>query len=255
MEVRELLLRGELISSNTDYPIALEEYGVWCEDIKRWVQWNNFSSEEIRELSVKMHYVENPYSMEDNKRNLKNAVNEVSQWLRISENGVSGCFTKKMVYTILEKVITNFYMYYRAMYLDPVHGKGTLQEERLKEIKVGNEYDLQRMLYAILLPLFPTARTEVNSDNGYGGMRFDIFLDEYDVVIELKCTNEKMKEKKLTEELGADAFHYRTKTIFMFIYDKNSVIMNPAAFQKAFQREYEKDGKTVRAFVFQPVMI
>ena len=43
--------------------------------------------------------------------------------------------------------------------------------DELKKIQIGNEYDLQRMLYALLVPIFPLIRQEAESDNGYGGMR------------------------------------------------------------------------------------
>lgn len=39
------------------------------------------------------------------------------------------------------------------------------------------------MVYSILLPAFPTARQEVYSDNGYVGMRSDIYLDMYNLII------------------------------------------------------------------------
>ena len=142
-------------------------------------------------------------------------------------------------------------MYYQAMYRDPVHKSGKLVQEILDNIKIDNEYDLQRMIYSILLPIFPTVRQEVNSDNGYGGMRADIYLKEYSLIIETKCTRESMTEKRLLEELGADSFHYKAKTLFIFVFDKKHIIKNPVAFEKAFKRDKEKDGKTVRLFIAQ----
>ena len=70
--------------------------------------------------------------------------------------------------------------------------------EHLNEFSVGSKYDIQRMLYAWLRPVFPTVRTEVNSDNGYSGMRADLYLEEYDLIIEVKCTRPSMSEKTLT---------------------------------------------------------
>ncbi len=104
-------------------------------------------------------------------------------------------------------------MHYRAMYRQSVHKKGTLKAEVLNAVQIGNEYDLQRMLYSILLPIFPTLRQEVYSDNGYGGMRAEI--------------------------------------IYFFVYDKTGIIKNPEAFKQAFAREQEKDGKTVKMFILQ----
>lgn len=112
---------------------------------------------------------------------------------------------------------------------------------------------MQRMLYSLLLPVFPLIRQEVESDNDYSGMRADLYLKEYDLIIETKCTRDNMNEKKLIEELGADGFHYQAKTIFFFVYDKNNIIKNPDAFKAAFKREREKDGKTIKVILLQPI--
>ena len=125
--------------------------------------------------------------------------------------------------------------------------------DELKKIQIGNEYDLQRMLYALLVPIFPLIRQEAESDNGYGGVRADLYLEEYDLIIETKCTRASMIEKKLLEELGADRFHYKAKTVFFFVYDKKNIIKNPDVFKAAFVREQEKNGKNIKVIVLQPV--
>lgn len=257
MDIEKLLLKGEEIRRCKNYFKALEEYHDWCKEIKCWVESGDFSLDKVKELSVKMHYEENEFSEDDGKKTLNRVVEDVSDCVSEldSDKQFLTDIPKKTASSIIEKVLKNFYSYYKAMFINPVHKKGTLQIEKLNEIKVGNEYDLQRMLYAILLPLFPTARLEVNSDNGYSGMRADIYFDEYDLVIELKCTGKNMTEKKLTEQLGADGFHYKAKIIFMFIYDADNIIKNADAYERAFMREHKTDGKKVRAFVLQPTVI
>lgn len=84
-------------------------------------------------------------------------------------------------------------------------------------------------------------------------MRADLYLQEQDVIIETKCTRGSMNEKKLTEELGADGFHYQANIIFFFVYDKNNIIKNPDAFKAAFAREQEKNGKTIKVILLQPM--
>lgn len=111
------------------------------------------------------------------------------------------------------------------------------------------------MLYSCLLLFFPTVRQETVNDNGYGGMRTDIYLEDYNLIIETKCTRKNMSEKKLTEELGADGFHYKADVIFFYVYDKEDIIKNPEAFKKAFLRGREKDGKMVRMFILQPIAL
>ena len=77
-------------------------------------------------------------------------------------------------------------------------------------------------------------------------------MKEYDVVIETKCTRETMSEKKLLEELGADAFYYQADTIFFFVYDPQDIIKNPAAMEKFFEKEKDRYGKNVRLLILQP---
>lgn len=155
--------------------------------------------------------------------------------------------------TIIGKALQSFHKYITAMYLDPPHKSGTLTEDTLKKFSIGNEYDVQRMLYAWLRPVFPLTRLEVNSDNGYGGMRADLYLEECDLIIEVKCTRSSMTVKQLTEELGADCFHYPVKNVYIYIYDKAGLIKNPEAFAEAFRRDVETDGKRVRVFVNQRI--
>ena len=89
-------------------------------------------------------------------------------------------------------------------------------------------------------------------DNGYSGIRADLYLASYDVTIEIKCTRESMSEKQITEELGADAFNKKKKNLYLFIYDKEDIIKNPEAYQMAFYRSYDKFGKNVKGFIIKP---
>ncbi len=62
-----------------------------------------------------------------------------------------------------------------------------------------------------------------------------------------------MTEKKLTEELGADAYHYQYSNIFFFIYDKEKIIKNADAFIQV----YSGDGssKHIESVVIQPIVL
>jgi hypothetical protein len=69
------------------------------------------------------------------------------------------------------------------MYQEKVHGNGTIKKEDLDAIQIGNEYDMQRILYSLIRPIFPTAKVEVSDDAGYNAIRYDIKIDEYNIVI------------------------------------------------------------------------
>lgn len=156
---------------------------------------------------------------------------------------------------VVRRILNNFYKHLESMYQSPVHGNGTLKKEDLDLIKIGNEYDVQRILYALIRPIFPEARMEVPEDAGYRSMRSDIFLDEYNIVIEVKCTRKSMTIRSLTEELGADAFHYKSDYLFAFVFDKEKIIGNIDAFIKAYKREKTTFGKDVETFVVQPITL
>lgn len=250
MEINTLIIEGENLGKIVDQLKLQEEYKLWCDKVNIFMEEAGFDERETDRIHVKMHYVENEYSAVDSIKSVKRALNDTIQSLKEKVH-ISEKEAYKNDLLLVEKILDNFYIYYHAMYKEPAHKKGTLTSEILNTIQIGNEYDLQRMLYSVLLLVFPTVRQEVYSDNGYGGMRADIYLDLYDLIIEAKCTRKNMSEKQLLEELGADGFHYRADIIYFFVYDKSGIIKNPEAFKQAFTREKKKDGKTVKVFVLQ----
>lgn len=251
MEIKDLILEGKSLADIFEKGKLQRKYDLWCSKVRISMEEAGFIHSVQEEIKVKMHYTENEYSDMDTLNSLKKSLNSVIKALEeksvLLEKSIDGQAELKLI----EKILNNFYMYYRAMYREAVHKRGTLKAELLNAICIGNEYDLQRMLYSILLPIFPTLRQEVYSDNRYGGMRADIYLDIYNLVIETKCTRKSMHEKQLLEELGADAFHYNAEIIYFFVCDKIEIIKNPEAFRHAFAREQKKDGKTVKMFILQ----
>lgn len=154
---------------------------------------------------------------------------------------------------IIRRILCNLNKHIQAMYQDKVHGKGTLKQEDLEKIKIGNEYDVQRILYALLRSIFPEIRLERVDDAMYKSVRADLFLDEFNIIIEVKCSRESMDEKDLAEQLGSDAFHYRGDYLFLFIFDQKKIIKNIDAFEKAYKRDKGTFGKDVETIVAQPI--
>lgn len=255
MTTKELIRQGVGISQIRDFKNAKTEFNNWCGEIRKMAVACQMSPEALQELCVKMHFIENEYSITDSMANLRKAIENICRALALDDVNPPNELSEHEALLIVERILTNFYLHVKAMYHDKPHGKGTIQEASLKEITIGNEYDLQRILYSLLVPIFPDIRTEVNGDNGYGGIRTDIYLSRYQVAIELKCTRKSMTEKDLIDQLGADGFHYTAKTLYMFVYDKDSIIKNVTAFENAFKRECPTEGKKVRAIVIQPVWL
>lgn len=156
---------------------------------------------------------------------------------------------------VIRRILQNFYKHIQVMYQEKTHGNGTIKKEDLDKIKIGNEYDVQRILYSLIRPVFPCSRVEISDDAGYKSIRYDIIIDEYDVVIEVKCTRKSMTERNLTEELGSDAFHYKTDYLFFFVYDKENIIKNVDAFTKGYKRKKSDFGTDIEAIVNQKINI
>lgn len=194
------------------------------------------------------------------ERVLTNAIEFLKRLITDMENGLYDIQQFKVIeqsvaLEVVRRILNNFYKHLESMYQSPVHGNGTIKKEDLDLIKIGNEYDIQRILYALIRPIFPEARMEVNQDAGYRSIRSDIFLDEYNIAIEVKCTRTSMTIRNLTEELGADAFHYKSEYLFAFVYDKEKIILNIDAFKKAYKRDKKTFDKDVEAFVVQPITL
>lgn len=255
MKMKELVQEGWKLLDITNDEKLKEEYDSWCRKVKDFLNQNGFSKEKVHEIQIKMWYKANEFSKEDTHKSIITAIKDTIVCLEAIDIIQETVISKEVGIMLIEQILNNFYLYYRSMFQNQLHGKATLSMDDLKKIQVGNEYDLQRMVYALLVPVFPLIRQEVESDNGYGGMRADLYLEEYDLIIETKCTRGSMTEKKLIEELGADGFHYQAKRVFFFVYDKNNIIKNLDAFKAAFVREQEKDGKNIKVIVLQSVQL
>lgn len=156
---------------------------------------------------------------------------------------------------IIRNILSNFYLHIKEMYQADLHGKGTIQKEDLEKISIGNEYDVQRILFSLIKPIFPKARLEVSEDDGYGTIRYDIYLNDYNLVIEVKCTRPSLSEKKLKEEIASDIYHYKHDFIFFFIYDKEQKIKNKEVFVEAYSKDKESVGKKIETIIAQPLIL
>lgn len=237
----------------------------WREDTIELL--NNFFHENSFALKFESEviYLENRFSKSDTSLQIKKAINQGITFLkRLCDDILNGVYDdvdvennipKEIAIIIIKRIMDNFYKYIEAMYESQVHGKAKILKKDLDKIKIGNEYDVQRILYSIIKPIFPLARLEVPDDTGYNSVRYDIYVDEYDVVIEVKCTRNSMTERTLEEEIGSDIYHYQTKNVFFFIYDKDKIIKNVDAFIRAYTRREDDFDKNVDAIVIQPVLL
>lgn len=218
-----------------------------------------YSKEIFDELEVKIMYQENIYSKDRTKNNIFLARERVVKYLNEILLDINkdlkndDKITEDIAIVIIKKILNNFYKHIEVMYENPVHKTAGITKDKLNEIKIINEYDVQRILYSLIKPVFPNARTEVSNDTGFSTMRYDISIDEFSIVIEVKCSRKSMTEKKLTEEIGSDIFHYKYKNIFFFIYDKEKIIKNIDAFTNVYNINF--DSKKINTVAIQPISL
>ena len=199
----------------------------------------------LMELEQRAYYPINEYSDKETRNNLDAAAKRVIEYL---EEIMTGSPADDQLLTVLD----NYYLFLESLLERSPHKRGSIQKEQLSGLKIQNEYDVQHLLYAYLQPLYPLARAEVSEDTGYGTVRTDIFLDS-EHVIEVKCTRNSMKLKKLTEEIEADMVHYNAEHIYFFIYDKEKIIENPRLFRNTYENKVK--GKQIHIVIHQPKIL
>jgi len=219
------------------------------------------SKEVIEKLKVKTNFQVNDYSKEKNKENAIKArenvidyLDEILIYIKANDYNLTDYnteFSKEVAILIVRKILNNFYMHIEEMYEVKVHGNASLTKENLDKIKINNEYDVQRILYSLLKPVFPSARLEVVDDTGNSSIRYDIKIDNFSIAIEAKCSRKSMTERSLEEEISADIVRYKCENIFFFIYDKEKIIKNTTTFIDVYSRKF--DEKNVNTTVIRPV--
>lgn len=238
-----------LCASNTK--MAIKKFSEWEDQIKL----NTESLPIYPHICSALLVQKDVFSQEPKIDSVKSSINKVLTLLKdipVLET-VGNKLNEQAALTVVRLILRNFPKHLEEMYQKNVHGRGTLKKADLDKITLGNEYDVQRMLFSLLKPVFPTARVEVPGDGGYSGTRYDIFISEHNLVIEVKCTRSSMAERTLTEEVGSDICHYKHKHIMFFIFDKQKIISNPDAFECRYSKPF--DGKDVEAYIIQPLSI
>lgn len=124
-------------------------------------------------------------------------------------------------------------------------GRGTLD--------IGDEYDVQDLLNALLQIYFDDIRTEEWTPS-YAGRcsRADFVLKEQEVVVEVKMTRKGLGDKELGDQLIIDIERYKThpncKTLVCFVYDPDGRVANPKGLAKDLESQ-SRMGLRVVVFV------
>lgn len=123
----------------------------------------------------------------------------------------------------LENIFTKFHKVARQL--------RTRHKER-PTLSIGDEYDVQDLLYALLLLHFDDVRAEEWTPSYAGScVRMDFLLKDIQTVIEVKKTRPSMSSKDLGEELIIDIEKYQShpdcKKLYCFVYDPEGYLGNP----------------------------
>lgn len=104
-------------------------------------------------------------------------------------------------------------------------------------LTMNDEYDLQRVVHAVLQLHFNDVRPEEYGPSVAGGSpRIDFVLPEVRVAIEVKMTRQDHTAKKLGNELAEDILRYRAHpdvgALCAVAYDPSRQVTNPTGFER-----------------------
>ena len=120
-------------------------------------------------------------------------------------------------------------------------------------LTIGDEYDVQDLLHAILKLHFSDVRPEEWTPSYAGNSnRMDFLLREANIAIEVKMTRDNLKDKEIGEQLIIDIAKYKqhpnVNVLYCFVYDPNSNIYNPVGLENDLNQQSSDDFK-VKVFV------
>ncbi len=127
-------------------------------------------------------------------------------------------------------------------------------DNRPSFVEIKDEYDVQDLFHAMLIPFFNDIRREDPTPSVAGSpSRIDFLLKQEQIAIEIKKTREGLKSKQLGEELIVDMKRYRShvdfKTFIAFVYDPDRHIRNPKEIENDLSGLNE--GANVKVFIVQ----
>lgn len=120
-------------------------------------------------------------------------------------------------------------------------------------LTIGDEYDVQDLLHALLYLFFDDIRAEEWTPSYAGASaRMDFLIKDIQTVIEVKKTRESMSAKELGEQLIVDIKKYKEhpdcKKLVCFVYDPDGFLGNPTG----IINDLEKDHKDFLKVIIEP---
>ena len=116
--------------------------------------------------------------------------------------------------------------------------------------EINDEYDVQDLLHSILRAYFEDIRPEEYTPSYAGSSsKVDFLLKLERAVIEVKYATDKLREKKIGEQLIIDISKYKTHpdcdTLYCLVYDREGNIHNPIGFENDLSGKHGDMSVTV----------
>jgi len=127
----------------------------------------------------------------------------------------------------------------------------THRRKGAQQLTFSNEYDVQDMLHALLLPWVSDIRPEEFTPSYAGSStRMDFLLPAHGLVIELKFVRDRTHAKRIGDELIIDIEHYRVhpqcKTLWCVVYDPDNLLTNAEGLRTDLEgKRSREDGELI----------
>jgi len=156
-ELEEKIIELEkIMDSHEKIEKVMPTFEKWRIDVKRTLDGIFLEPSKSKGFLIETKVLLNKFSNADNatkigealgkgKRFLNDVTLEVTSGIYSFEEKKIDSIDKSTAVIIIRRILMNFYKHISSMYQDEVHGNGKIKKEDLDKIKVGNEYDVQRI--------------------------------------------------------------------------------------------------------------
>lgn len=119
----------------------------------------------------------------------------------------------------------------------------TRRHSNRQSLSIGDEYDVQDLLYALLVSRYEDVRAEEPTPSYAGGAsRMDFLLKNESIVVEAKYASERLRDKRIGEELIIDISRYQShpscRFLICFVYDPEHQIRNPEGLEADLSKKH-----------------
>ncbi|AJA49069.1 hypothetical protein CPAST_c30030 [Clostridium pasteurianum DSM 525 = ATCC 6013] len=100
-------------------------------------------------------------------------------------------------------------------------------------------------------PIFSISRLGVSNAASYNSVKYDIHTNEYDLVVEVKCSRKSIIERGFQKEFSSDIYPYEIKNV----YDKDNIIKDIDSIIKSYAKNGNYFDENLNEIVIQKEQI